>query len=664
MISIYKQSKKMNTVKRQVLAAFIVIYPVISECIAAQSGKPATSYTREINRLEYRRLDFADSADYRDAAKGFIASPGDILLNAQGTPAASLKQYDFIQGEAPATVNPALWRHAGLNTARGLFQVADGVYQVRGIDLTNITFIRTQTGYLVIDPLTGVEATKAARELVGRHVGERPIVAIISTHSHVDHFGGIAGLVEQEDIRLGKVKYIAPKGFYEEAVSENVFLGNAMGRRGGYQFALAAPADSTGRVDNGLGKFYAGRYSPASLWKPNVTVDHTGQRINVDGVELVFQYTPDTEAPAELMLFYPAKKIFFVAELGSRTLHNILPPRGVKVRDARAWAGYLDEAVRLFGNETEIVVPAHTWPFFGRERSLNFLEKQRDLYKYIHDRTLHLANRGLNQEEIAATVKLPESLDREWFNQDFYGTVKHNVKAVYQYYIGWFDGHPANYDRLTPKEEAIRYVEWFGGEQAALEKARSSYAKGDYRWVVQALKWVVFANSNHTEARNLQADAFEQLAYQSRSSIWRNMYLTAAIELRSGNITQNIHSRTIAYIKDLTADDLFTYLSIAIDGEKADGKEFAFRFTIPDEQSSYYVILKNGVLHHRPSDGKEQVQLALSIPKSKLVAFIAEPQKLSEIFMPDDVKAGSLHALDAFAPLITNFDVNWNIITR
>ncbi|MDR0711503.1 MAG: MBL fold metallo-hydrolase [Prevotellaceae bacterium] len=653
----------MTTVKQQALVAFTTICCAIGHTFA-QTVKPATSFTEEVNRLEYRRLDFADSLDYREARQGFIAAPNDVILNAQGAPAASLRQYDFIRGEAPATVNPALWRHAKLNTTRGLFKVADGVYQVRGVDLTNITFVQTKSGYLVVDPLTNTEATKAACDLLGKHVGKRPIVAIISTHSHVDHFGGIAGLVEHEDILSGKVKYIAPKGFYEEAVSENVLLGNAMGRRSGYQFAYGAPASPTGRVDNGLGKFYVGRYSNANLWKPNITVDHTGQTLVVDGVELVFQYTPDTEAPAELMLFYPAKKIFFVAELGSRTLHNILPPRGVKVRDARAWAAYLDEAVTLFGDKTEIVVPAHTWPFFGKERSLNFLEKQRDLYKYIHDQTLHLANRGLNPEEIAAAITLPASLDREWFNQDFYGTVKHNVKAVYQRYIGWFDGHPANYDRLTPKEEAVRYVAWFGGEQAALEKARSSYAKGEYRWVVQALKWVVFADSSNTEAKNLQADAFEQLGYQSRSSIWRNMYLTAATELRSGNLTRNVGARVSPYVKDLTTDDLFSYLAIAIDGEKAAEEEFAIRFSISDEKSSYYVVLKNGVLHHRPSDGKEQVQLAVSIPKSKLVDFVAEPQRVKEIFAPSDVSAGSLQSLEAFAQLIVTFNFDWNIVTR
>ncbi|MCD8164737.1 MAG: MBL fold metallo-hydrolase [Bacteroides sp.] len=297
-------------------------------------------------------------------------------------------------------------------------------------------------------------------------------------------------------------------------------------------------------MDNGLGKSYKGNFDPWVLWKPNVSITHTGQRLVVDGLEFIFQYTPETEAPAEMMFYLPAKKVFFCAELATRTLHSLLPPRGTKVRDARSWAAYLNEAITLFGDDLEFVVPAHSWPFFGKERSLNFLEKQRDLYKYIHDQTIHLANRGLNPEEIAATIRIPASLDGEWFNQDFYGTVRHNVKAVYQYYLGWFDGHPANYDRLPPKEEAIRYVEWFGGETAAVEKARGSFDRGDYQWVVQALKWVVFANPDHKEARELQADAFEQLGYQSRSSIWRNMYLTAARELRLGNVTQGARAGT------------------------------------------------------------------------------------------------------------------------
>ncbi|MDR3269238.1 MAG: MBL fold metallo-hydrolase [Tannerella sp.] len=651
---------------KRFFAALTAISLVTSASVFAQTDKTATPFTVQINQAEYHRLDFSDSTDYREATRGFIAAPeSDIILNKEGAPATSLKQYDFIKGEAPATVNPALWRHAKINTTRGLFEITADVYQVRGIDLTNITFIKTLSGYLVIDPLTNPNATKAAFNLVKKHIGDRPVVAIISTHSHVDHFGGIAGLVSHEDILSGKVKYIAPKGFYEEAVSENVFLGNAMVRRGIYQFALGAPASATGRVDNGLGKFFTGRFDPTALWEPNTTIDHTGQQLNIDGVELVFQYTPNTEAPAELMFHYPAKKIFFVAELGSRTLHNILPPRGVKIRDTRSWAAYLDEAITLFGNETEYVAPAHTWPFFGKERSLNFLEKQRDLYKYIHDQTLHLANIGLNQEEIAATIKLPESLDKEWFNQDFYGTVSHNVKAVYQFYIGWFDGHPANYDRLPPKDEAIRYVEWFGGEQAALEKARASYEKGDYRWVIQALKWVVFANSENTAAKNLQADAFEQLSYQSRSSIWRNMYLTAATELRNGNITKNFPRSSKAYINDLTTDDIFTYLSIAIDGEKAAGKEFSIRFDVADEKQSFYVFLKNGVLHHKPSSGKEKVQLTLTVPKSELQRLVAEPQNVNVILSSKDVKSvGDTAVLKLFASLITSFDLNWNIVTK
>jgi alkyl sulfatase BDS1-like metallo-beta-lactamase superfamily hydrolase len=631
----------------------------------AQSGKPATSFTRQVHQEEYRRLDFLDSIDYREAKRGFVASmENDAIFNSKNELATDLKQYDFIKGEAPATVNPALWRHAGLNTVRGLFKVTDGVYQVRGIDLTNITYIRTENGYLVIDPVTNPNATKASYDLVKKHVGDYPVVAIISTHSHSDHYGGIAGIASHEDVASGKVPYIAPKGFYEEAVSENVFLGNAMKRRGIYQFARGVPVGTVGVVDNGLGKFYPGRYDPAVLWEPNTIIDHTGQKLDIDGVELIFQYTPETEAPAEMMFYLPSEKVFFCAELGNRTLHNILPPRGTKVRDARSWAHYLNEAVTLFGDDLEYVVPAHTWPFFGRERSLNFLEKQRDLYKYIHDQTIHLANRGLNQEEIAAAIRLPATLDREWFNQDFYGTVRHNVKAVYQYYIGWFDGHPANYDRLAQKEEAIRYVEWFGGERSALEKAKAAYEKGDYRWVVQALKWVVLADADNTEAKNLQADAFEQLGYQSRSSIWRNMYLTAAQELRDGNITKNIPPQTGSLIADLTTDDLFSYLSIAIDGAKANEKSFNIRFDIPDEGKSFFVFLKNGVLHHQPSSGKEQVQLALHIPKAQLQEFVVDPQNLKRILSADRVKAtGDTAVLELFASLIITFDPNWNIVT-
>ncbi|WP_459685822.1 alkyl/aryl-sulfatase [Viscerimonas tarda] len=632
----------------------------------AQSGKPATAFTKSVNQAEYARLNFSDSIDYQEATKGFIAGLEDGLLrNDKNEPIANLNVYNFIKGTSPATVNPALWRHAGWTNIKGLFKVTEGVYQVRGFDITNVTFVKTAKGYLVIDPVTNPNATKTAYDLIKKHVGDYPIVAIISTHSHVDHFGGISGLVSREDVASSKALYIAPKGFYEEAVSENVFLGTAMGRRGAYQFALGLAADSTGIVDNGLGKFYRGKYDPNVLWEPNTLIDHTGQKLNIDGVELVFQYTPETEAPAEMMFYYPAKKIFFSAELGSRTLHNTLPPRGTKVRDAKSWAAYLDEAITLFGEEIEYVVPAHTWPFFGKERSLNFLEKQRDLYKYIHDQTIHLANRGLNQEEIAATIQLPASLDSEWFNQNFYGTVSHNMKAVYQYYIGWFDGHPANYDRLPPKEEAIRYVKWFGGEQAALEKAKASYQQGDYRWVVQALKWVVFANSDNKEAKNLQADAFEQLGYQSRSSIWRNMYLTAAEELRNGNVTKNAQGGSVRFIYGLTTNDIFDYLSIAIDGTKAAGKEFTIRFDIQDENSSYYVFLKNGVLHHKLSSPKDKPQLTVSLPKSKLQELVVNPQHVKNILSDAAVKtSGDASALGLFASLITTFNLNWNIVVK
>ncbi|MDR1957691.1 MAG: MBL fold metallo-hydrolase [Planctomycetaceae bacterium] len=631
----------------------------------ANSPKPATSATVQINQQEYKRLDFSDNLDYQEATRGFIADVEDgILRNEKGEVAADLKQYDFITGESPATVNPALWRHAGLTKIRGLFKVTDGFYQVRGFDLTNISFVKTKTGYLVIDPCTNPTAAKAAYDLLKKHVGDYPVVAVISSHSHTDHYGGIPGVVSHEEVISGKIPYITPAGFYEESVSETVLLGNAMSRRGLFQMGVGLPVNEFGVVDNGLGKSYRGGvFDPSVLWRPNTLIDHTGQTLEIDGEKLIFQYTPETEAPAELMFYIPSKKVFFCAELGTRTLHNLLPPRGVKIRDAKAWAYYLDEAITLFGKDLEYVVPAHSWPFFGKERSLNFLEKQSDLYKYIHDQTIHLANLGLNQEEIAATIKLPASLDSEWFNQDFYGAVQHNVKAVYQYYLGWFDGNPANYNRLPQKEEAVRYVEWFGGEKAALEKAKESYRKGDYQWVVQALKWVVFANSGNTEAKNLQADAYEQLGYQSRSSIWRNMYLTAAHELRNGNVTRNFPNRP-GRLRNLLTEDLFNYLSVAIDGTKADGKECSIRFDITDEEKSFHVFLKNGVLHHKPSTGTEQVQLTLHLPKDKLQEFVMTAPDTSSVLNADSVKTdGDVSALALLASLITHFHLNWNIVT-
>ncbi|OAV76229.1 Metallo-beta-lactamase superfamily protein [Bacteroidales bacterium Barb7] len=633
--------------------------------IAAQQVNPATSFTEKINAEQYNTLNFNDSIDYVEANQGLIALyEGNVILNSKGNIAVNLGDYDFIKGKAPASVNPALWRHAELNTIKGLFKITDGVYQVRGLDLTNITFVESDNGYIVIDPVTTPNATQAAYDLVKKHIGNKQVVAIISTHSHLDHFGGIAGVADKEDILSGKIKYIAPKGFIEEAVSENVLLGNVMGRRAIYQFGAGLPKSVSGIVDSGLGKNYSGNPDATALWVPNVSIEKTGQKLNIDGVEFVFQYTPETEAPAEMMFFVPKKKVFFCAELATRTLHNLLPPRGTKVRDAKSWAAYLRESIDLFGADIEYVVPAHSWPFFGKERSLNFLEKQSDLYKYIHDQTIHLANQGLNAEEIAAAIQLPESLSREWFNQDFYGTIIHNVKAVYQYYIGWYDGNPANYNRLPQVEEAKRYIEWFGGEQNSLKKAQESYNKGDYQWVAQALKWVVFANPKNQEAKNLQADAFEQLGYQSTSSIWRNLYLVGAKELREGNVDNPYHVAGSSFLKNLSPEDLFDYLSIAVDGKKAAGREFSILFDFTDQSKQILLYLKNGVLHQTAILSGSKPNLTLKITSDKLKELLSSPQQAQSILFSEDVSfEGSIMELTGLSVIIEPFNLDWNIVT-
>ena len=428
--------------------------------------KPATDFTAKINKTVYKQLDFADSTDFVEARRGFIATlDSGIIRNETGKIVVNTHDYDFLTGKSPESVNPALWRQSKLNLTNGLFKVVDGIYQIRSFDIATMSFIETKTGYIVVDPLTNADAARAGLNLVRKFVGDKPVLAVITTHSHSDHFGGIEGVASAADIKSGKVKYIVPAGFYSEVVSESVLLGNAMSRRAGYQFGVSLPKNEYGTVDSGLGKGYVGGGS-SSLLEPNTLITKTGDTLNIDGLKLVFQLTPGSEAPAELHFFVPKYKAFCPAENATHTLHNVLTPRGAKVRDTRAWSSYIDEAIDLFGDQTEVVFPSHHWPIFGHERSIKFLEDQRDLYKYIHDQTIHLANKGLNMDEIAETIKLPDELGKQWYNQGFYGTIQHNSKAVYQLYLGWWDGNPANYNKLPEVEAAKRYTEYMGGEAA------------------------------------------------------------------------------------------------------------------------------------------------------------------------------------------------------
>jgi alkyl sulfatase BDS1-like metallo-beta-lactamase superfamily hydrolase len=636
---------------------------LISIANAQVQPKAASVYTEKLNNAVYSQLNFKDTTDFADARRGFIATlDKGTIATERGNIIVNQADFSFIKGKAPATVNPALWRQAQLNNNNGLFKITDGIYQVRSFDVANISFIETQSGYIVVDALTNEESSKTAYELLKKNAADKPILAVIVTHSHGDHYGGIQGLVTVEDIQSGKVKYITPKGFYEEAVSENVLLGNAMKRRAGYQFGFNLPRNVYGQVDVGLGKPFLGG-GMSSLLKQNTEVERTGETLIIDGVELVFQVTPNSEAPAELTLFVPSKKVFFSAEIASHTYHNVLTPRGAKTRDAKAWAGYLDEAIDLFGQNIEFIVPSHTWPIYGHDKSIVFLEKQRDLYKYVHDQTVHLANKGLNKDEIAEEIKLPEELRKEWFNRDFYGTVKHNAKATYQYYLGWWDGNPADYNKLPQVEAAKKYVEWFGGEQAVIEKAKESFNKGEYRWVAEVLKHVIFANPENPVAKNLQADTFEQIAYQSESGIWRDLYLSGAKELREGvPEARDIISNN--YLATLSPESIFDFLSVAIDGNKAAGKELKLRFIFPELNKNILLYLKNGVLHHSSARPNEKADFELTISKDKFVELLGNPARGREIILSEGVSfKGNPFKFRELASLIDLPKSNWNIVT-
>lgn len=651
--------------------SFTLFCTVVAQKKELAMPKVATEYTKNANEAFYSKLNFKDSADFADAQRGFIATlDSGVIRNNKGQIVVYTHEYDFIMGNAPSTVNPSLWRHAQVNNINGLFKVSDGIYQVRGFDIAVITFVQTNTGYLVIDPSTNADAAKAAYELVKKHVGDKHIVAVISTHSHGDHYGGVEGVASAEDIKSGKVKYITPEGFYHEAISENVLLGNAMRRRAGYQFGLSVPSNEKGRVDAGLGKAYLGTRGNSSLLEPNIEIKKTGETLNIDGLEVEFLLAPNTEAPAQFYFYIPKYRAFCPAENANRTFHNLLPPRGAKIRDSRGWAGYLNEAIDRFGDKTDVVFLTHGWPIVGHDKSIDFLEKQRDLYKFVHDQTIHLANQGLNMEEIAETIQLPKELSQEWYNRDYYGTLKHNSKAVYQYYLGWWDGNPANYDKLPEPEAAKRYVEFFGGEKAALKKARASYSKGEYRWVAEVLKHVVFANPTNRKARNLQADAFEQLAYQTESSIWRNLYLAGAVELRS---EENVSDKgdaggaiqTKGKLSQLTTDALFDYLSVAINGKKAEGKSISIRFILPDVKENILVTVKNGVLHHTSKKPNLNAELVLTIPKRALLDGFSDQGALhTKIASKKDIDYdGNVFLLKEFFDLIEIPKPNWNIVT-
>jgi len=545
----------------------------------------------------------------------------------------------------------------------GLFKVVDRIYQVRGLDLSNVSFIEGNTGWIVVDPLISAEVAGTALDLVLQHVSRKPVVAVIYTHSHLDHFGGVRGIVAETDVKAGKVRIIAPRGFIEHAVSENVYAGVAMNRRATYMFGPFLPKGPRGQVDAGLGKTLSTGVS--TLLAPTDFIDRTGQMMTIDGVEFVFQYTPDTEAPAEMNLYLPQFRALCMAENVSHNLHNLYSPRGALVRDAKAWAQYLNEAIDLFARKSDVLFISHHWPTWGQEKVVEFLRDQRDLYKYLHDQTLRLANHGYTAPEIAEMLTLPESLAKKWYNREYYGTLSHNVKAIYQRYLGWFDGNPANLNPLPPVEASVRYVEFMGGAKTVIARARESFAKGEYRWVAQVVNHVVYADPSNEEARQLQADALEQLGYQAESSGWRNFYLMGALELRRG--VPKLPPRPIAFpevIAGMTTEMILDTFAVRLNGPKAAGKTIRLAYVFPDKNEQFLVAVENGTLHYRTAREAPPADATITMTRQALNQIVGGGATFEQKIAAGEVKVeGRREALGEFLALIDAFAYWFNIVT-
>ena len=559
----------------------------------ANAPKDASTHTRA--HMESVHFDF-DGSDFERARRGLLAThPTGRIENANGHPIWDVARYDFLRehSDPPATVNPSLWRHAQLDAIHGLFEVVPGVWQARGYDISNLTFIAGTEGWVVIDPLTTEPTARACLDLANSQLGTRPVTAVIYTHSHVDHFGGVLGVTSQAEVDAGRCIVIAPEGFLLETVAENVIAGPAMLRRTPYQFGFLLPAGPQGHVDSGLGN--AIPPGPPGLIAPTHDITHTGQEMVVDGIRIVFQNTPGTEAPAEMNFFFPDHGWLCMAENCSHTMHNLVPIRGAQVRNALAWSKYIDEAIELFGDHTTVMFTSHHWPRWGTADVRHFLELQRDLYRWMHDQTMRHANHGLTGPEIAEFLSLPPEFLAESHTRGYYGHLVHNVKAVYQRYLSWYDGNPAHLHPHPPVAAGKRYVEFMGGADALLAKARISFEAGDYRWVTEVVNHLVFADPTNVGARQLQADALEQLGYQTESSTYRNAYLTGAQELREGSPTPRPAGGQ-RLIQALTIELIFDALAIRLKAEEVSGERASVNFRFTDINEDWILGLQHSVL--------------------------------------------------------------------
>jgi alkyl sulfatase BDS1-like metallo-beta-lactamase superfamily hydrolase len=632
--------------------------------LATEDPQPASMHTRACQAAQRLHLPLHDDRAFDDARRGLVAPlPPEGVLRPNGRPVWNLQAYGFLAHEqAPDSVHPGLWRHARLNMVTGLFKVCDRVYQVRGMDLANMTILEGDTGLIIIDPLTSTQVAAAALALYHQHRPQRPVVAVVYTHSHVDHFGGVRGVIDEADVLAGRVQVIAPVGFMDDAISETVMAGNAMTRRALFQYGALLPRGERGQVDAGLGKAVSA--GTVTLIAPNRLITQPVESLQVDGIECVFELTPGAEAPAEMIIHHPGLRVLNMAEITSHNFHNLLPLRGAQVRDARAWASYLVGARQRYAAHSDVLIAQHHWPVWGSQSMGEYLLRQHDLYKFVHDQTLRLMNHGHTGGDIAEAIRLPEELQKDWSTHSFYGHLKHNVKAVYQRYLGAYEGHPAFLDPLPREAQARKTIDYMGGVDVVLSKARADLAAGEYRWVADVCARIVWVDPSCAEARRLCAQAMEQLGYQTESSTWRNAYLQGARELRQGSprlASGMAASRDM--IRALPLAHYFDYLAMRLNGPRAARHRLVMHWLFSEPDASHVLTLSNGVLRHACEEPVDKVDVQLRLSRATLDDISLEQLSFADALDSGRIQLqGPREIFEEFLMLLDTFDRGFAVL--